>query len=124
MRHSSTGGAQFDGTMEAADPAAAPYFLHPDLKNEVNGLLDVVYYAGVADDSPDGSFRRARFKFSEDQPPSMVVEEPIVFTQSRSVPYWLGDYVGLYVGPKRLYTTYVANEGFEGHIAFSAFDLP
>lgn len=123
IRRSTSGGAQFDSMMDAADVMTAPFFMLPDLKHEDNGLLDIVYYAGVGDEDSNASFRRARFAFGPNNPPSEVVQSPVVMTPDRGVPYWLGDYIGHYVRGNQQYMTYVANSDFTSHVAFRKFQL-
>ncbi len=123
VRHSTSGGAQFTETMDAADTATAPFALLADLKHDAGGLLDIVYYAGTMDDDTNASFRRARFSFGTNNPPSTPVYQPVILTPDRDVPYWLGDYIGHFVRGNRMYTTYVVNADKTSHVAFSAYDL-
>ncbi|MBK8255103.1 MAG: exo-alpha-sialidase [Polyangiaceae bacterium] len=123
VRHSANGGANFEPGFNVADPTVAKFFMHQDLKAEPTTVLDMVYYAGNQNEDTNGTFRRVRFKTGEVQPLSETVYSPIIFTPDRAVPYWLGDYVGLYVRGTRMYTTYVVNETELSHVAFSAFNL-
>lgn len=125
VRHSGNGGVSFDGLMDAGDVMTAPFFMLSDVKHEDTGMLDVVYYAGSMDDDPAASFRRARFSYGAvNQPPSDLVESPVVMTPDRGVPYWLGDYIGHYIRGKREYVTYVVNADYTSHVAFQRLDLP
>jgi hypothetical protein len=123
-RQSIDGGKSFEKTMEVGDPTAAPFFMLPDLKHDENGLLEAVYYAGNENEDSNASFRRTFFAFGQDKPQSQPVHQPLIFAQSRAVPYWLGDYVGHYVGNGNIYMTYVVNEDQLSHVAFATFPVP
>jgi hypothetical protein len=122
--HSGDGGQTFDTRTEAGDPAAMPFFMHPQLVMEETGSLDVVYYAGAKDEDQAGSYRRARAAMPPAFGPSSVVESPLVYLQSRSDPRWLGDYTGLYTRNGKLYTSYVVNTSGTAQVAFAKYLVP
>lgn len=119
IAHSADGGQTIDNRYDAHDPNTANYFIHPYLVRELNGALDLVYYAGNAEGDTMGSFRRSR---STDGgmtwAPSMVVRAPVTFLGARASQKWLGDYVGLAWARNNLYTAFVDNTGAYSHVAF------
>jgi hypothetical protein len=125
VARSSDSGATVDQRADAHDGNIGPYFLHPQLALEASGALDVVYYAGARDGDPAATFRRAR---SSDGGrtfgPSVVVDQPITFTRTRTMSNWLGDYNGLAWAAGRLYTAYANNSAGVSHVAFYRVTQP
>jgi hypothetical protein len=121
LAHSSDRGATFDWRASVHDATAGRLFVFADLALEPDGALDLAYYAGGADEDPMGSFRIAR---STDGgrtfAPSQVVQQPLLFTTSRTTLRWIGDYVGIDYGAGRLVGAYGDNSGAADRIAFFA----
>ena len=124
LAYSSNGGGSIAQRAEIADLAAGKYFMHPYLVREDNGALDVTYYAGVADEDENGSYRRARAALPMGFSPSSIVETPLTYLQARSDARWLGDYNGLYWRAGQLYTSYVVNTSGASHVAFARYAEP
>jgi hypothetical protein len=115
---SSDNGATFVESMEAQD-LDAELALLPYIDVDAVGDVHVVYHAGAANDDENGSLRHAVSKggtafFLG----SEIVLSPITFTQSRSDPRWLGDYVGLDHRNETQYAVFVDNTSGQSHIAF------
>src|SRR5262245_21910504 len=116
---SSDGGHSFNVPIDAGDPAAGTFFLHPALAREDDGTLDLVYYAGNADGDPNGSFRWARWPSGAPTfGRSQAIWAPLTFLQSHTDPRWLGDYVGLRWNGGRIFTSYTDNGDRCSHVAF------
>src|SRR5205814_6971781 len=88
--HSSDGGKTIDSRFNAEDGAVANLFMHPYLIREPSGPLDIVYYAGAADNDTMGSFRRSQSTDGgKTWAPSAVVKTPLTFLSSRDSAKWL-----------------------------------
>jgi hypothetical protein len=120
LAHSGDGGATIDARIDAHDPAAAAFFLHPQMTMEDSGAIDLVYYAGNMDKDLNGAYRWSRAESpAKGFGPSEVIEAPVVFFQDRDKPPWLGDYTGLFWAGDQLYTSYVVNTTGKAHVAFA-----
>ena len=119
VAHSTDGGATFTSYTNAADTVATKYALLPAMAIEESGALDVVYYAGAMADDPEGSYRRTR---STDGgatwSSSVVVSNPLTFSQDRASQLWLGDYTGVAASGGSIYHSFADNSSGTSHIRF------
>jgi hypothetical protein len=118
LAHSGDQGQTFDSTVDVADPRAGHRFMYPVLVTEGGGVLDLAYYAGAADDDKTATLRRTRSTDGKTFAPSVLVHQPLTLETSRTVPQWIGDYVGRAYAGGNLYVVYVDNAGAKPHIAF------
>jgi hypothetical protein len=125
IRLARTDGQAASARLDAQDPLAGAYFMHPQITGEEGGAVDLVYYAGAADQDPDGSFRRSRAPSPAGGfAPSVVIDAPVVFLQARADPRWVGDYAGLFVQGGELYTAFAVNADGIAHVAFARAAVP
>jgi hypothetical protein len=121
LAHSSDGGATIDSRADAEDMAAGKLYMHPQLFRELGGAVDLTYYVGNFDMDPNGTFRwsRAAGPSMLAYGPSVVIDTPITFLQSRQTLAWLGDYTGLYARGIEVYMSFAVNAAGTSHIAFA-----
>ena len=125
LAHSGDGGVSIDTRIDAHDPAAGAFFLHPQITREESGAIDLVYYAGDVDKDPNGAYRWSRAESPlQGFGPSEVIESPVVFSQDRDAPPWLGDYTGIVWANHQLYTSYVVNTTGKAQVAFTKVETP
>jgi hypothetical protein len=120
LAHSSDGGMTIDTHTNVQDAAAGKFYMHPQIFRELGGAIDLTYYAGNFDMDTNGTFRRSRAAVPPTGfGPSVVVDAPITFLQSRQSPGWLGDYTGLYARGTEIYMSFAVNDTGVSHIAFA-----
>jgi hypothetical protein len=125
LAHSGDGGQTIDTRIDAHDPSAGTYFMHPLLVRESGGALDLTYYAGNMDKDPAGSFRRSRAAAPVTSfGPSVAVYQPLTFLVSRADLRWLGDYTGLFTRAGKLYLSFAVNDTGSAKIAFAEAMVP
>lgn len=120
IAHSIDGGATIASRADAHDPAVVPFAMIPNLaRDDASGTLHLVYYTGTGDEDPIGTFRKSQTTaFGITFSPSQVVQQPIVFEQSRQDVDWLGDYVGVVARQGTLYTVFTDNSLGFSHVRF------
>jgi hypothetical protein len=119
--HSASGGATFDPVATASNGAAGTLYLFPRLVQSPAGALEIVYYEGLVGSpaklmhatSPTG----ATWTVSK-------LADPGTFTLDRTIPSWLGDYLGLAATAKGLFSSYTENTQGKAHIGFAHVVAP
>lgn len=125
LARSFDGGQSIGDRINAHDPGAAGFYLHPQLAMEESGAINLAYYAGNFDKDTGGSFRRGRSTDSgQSFGSSLQVGTPIVFLPDRGDPQWLGDYTGLAWRAGSVYMAYTDNASGFAHVAFSRAAVP
>jgi len=120
VAHSIDDGASIASRTDAHD-GAAPLQLLPQLV--FDGSLHVVYHAGTAEGDPLGTLRWTRsIDDGATWSPSESLDCPQTFTGKRTVPTWMGDYVGVTSAGGALHVSYVDNTSGFSHVA--ALHLP
>lgn len=123
--HSGDGGKSFDGHFDAHDEGAGGLYLHPYLIRQLDGALDLVYYAGAADGDTAGSLRRARsIDGGQSFAPSVAIHQPLTYLGARDSARWLGDYLGVAWARSNLYVSFTSNHGTASHVAFYRTGAP
>jgi hypothetical protein len=124
VAHSSDGGQSVDARYDALDPTLT-LALHPRFTRDAAGGLDVVYYTGTSEGDAAGSVRASRsIDGGASFGPSVVLHEPVTFTQSRTVQRWIGEYFGVTSLADNLYAAVIDNSGSESHVAFHRTPVP
>jgi hypothetical protein len=117
--HSSDRGGNLDtARLDALDTAGGALGLLPVLVREPGGALDVTYLAGASEGDTNGSLRYARDVADAGFGASKILDGPLTFTLGRSMPNWLGDYMGTIVSGGRLLVAYPLNTSGTTHIYF------
>ena len=124
VAHSGDGGHSFDAARtQALDASASKQALLPILVREDTGALDMVYVAGDGDGDKMGSVRFTQAAMGGGFGASTLVDEPLLFTVSRTSHQWLGDYFGAVAHGGSLYVAYPLNDTGETHIFFRKLPL-
>jgi len=119
--HSANGGNTFDAVVKASNGAAGTLYLFPRITRSPLGALEIVYYEGTVGTaaklmhatSPTG----ATWTVSK-------LADPGMFTLDRTIPSWLGDYLGLATTAKGLFSSYTENTQNKAHIGFAKITAP
>lgn len=124
IAHSGDRGTLMDATpIDALDTAAGALGLFPVLVRESGGGLDVAYLAGNSEGDTKGSMRYVRDAADAGFGSSIVVDGPLTFTMSRTMPNWLGDYLGAVVSGGKLLIAYPMNAAGATHIYLRSMPL-
>lgn len=119
--YSNNSGTTFDAPMTVSNPAAGEMLLYPRIARSASGKLGVVYYQGKAD-APAKLILASSFNGSP------WTNSPIVdtgnLTLDRTIPSWLGGYIGFAIAGEKGYVTYANNSSNKSHIEFAEIALP
>ena len=123
VAHSGDGGSSFDPQpVPALDTPAGSVALLPVLTREASGRLDVTYVSGHAVNDPTATVRVDHIDATAVSP-SVEVDGPLLFDQSRISATWLGDYLGAVVHDDVLYVAYPRNDVGVTNIHFAEIAL-
>jgi hypothetical protein len=116
VMHTTNGYAMED--VVASDAATAQQSLGALAVDDATGEVALTYYAGDATGA-SGTVRSVRSTDGRKWGKSAAVSAPLVFTDDRSTPKWLGDYPGTVLRGGVLFTVYGENADASTHIAFT-----
>lgn len=119
--YSNNSGTTFDAPMTVSNPSAGEMLLYPRIARSASGKLGVVYYQG----KPDAP---AKLVLASSLNGSPWTNSPIVdtgnLTLDRTIPSWLGGYIGFAIAGEKGYVTYANNSSNKSHIEFAEIALP
>ncbi len=123
LGHSADGGATWDAPAIILQDDRK--VMLPELVIEKDGALDVVYYAGIRELDPAGTFEWIR---STDEgktwSSAVVIKRGILFQPSRTTQDWLGDYVAVATDDDFAYFAWTSNETGQATAQFARRPLP
>lgn len=119
--YSKNSGTTFEPPMTVSNPAAGEVLLYPRIARSASGKIGVVYYQGKTD-APAKLILASSFNGSP------WTNSPIVdtgtLTLDRTIPSWLGGYIGFAIAGEKGYVTYADNSANKSHIEFAEIALP